>query len=231
MKNIAVILSGGCGVRFGNRQPKQFITIAGKMIIEHTIQVFQNHPKIDEIIVVGLRDSLKLCGGLFDSSRYSKVTKIIPGGAERSDSSLAALNTLAPDVNVIIHDAVRPLVSNRIISECVSALAIFNAVNVVIPVTDTIVEVNNNLVVGIPNRSKLGKCQTPQAFKSFVLKSAYEIALKDKEFSATDDCGVVSKYLPNEKIYVVKGEEKNIKLTHKEDLLVIENAIQGHNRE
>ncbi len=227
MKNIAVILAGGKGVRLGYNKPKQFLKVAGKLIIEHTIDVFQKHEEIDEIVVVSHKDYIYLVEELVNKNNFNKVKKILNGGNERSDSSLVAIKAYENEnVNLIFHDAVRPLVSFRIISDCIEALQKYNAVDVAIPATDTIIEVEDNFISNIPNRDRLNRGQTPQAFKLETIKKAYELALKDKNFIATDDCGVVKKYLPNEKIYVVRGEESNIKLTYEEDLFLLDKLFQ-----
>lgn len=106
-------------------------------------------------------------------------------------------------------------------------MKIYNAVDVAIPTTDTIIQVNSkNEIIKIPLRSVLRNGQTPQAFKSSIIKKAYEIALKDPDFKTTDDCGVILKYLPEELIYVVKGELFNMKLTYKEDLFLLDKLFQ-----
>lgn len=227
MKNIAVILAGGAGHRFGSDLPKQLLKLAGKQVIEHTLEVFQEHPLIDEILVVSHFDYIRDIESLSIKRNFSKLKKIVAGGKERYQSSLAAINAYTDEVNFIFHDSVRPLVNDRIISDCIVALKTYNAVDVAIPTTDTIIQVNNNNeIVNIPSRSELRNGQTPQAFKRSIIKRAYDIALNDPEFSTTDDCGVVSKYLKDEPIYVVQGEQFNMKLTYKEDLFLLDKLFQ-----
>jgi 2-C-methyl-D-erythritol 4-phosphate cytidylyltransferase len=227
MKNIAVILAGGVGSRFEYDKPKQFIKVAGKLIIEHTLDMFQKHKKIDEIFIVCHKNYVSFMEDLVNKNNYSKVTKILNGGSTRNESSLSAIRACDnEDINLIFHDSVRPLVDEEIIDNCIEALKRYNAIDVAIPATDTIIEVENNIIVDIPDRDKLKRGQTPQGFKLKTIKKAYELALKDTNFKATDDCGVVRKYLPNEKIYVVKGKESNIKVTYKEDLYLLEKLFQ-----
>ncbi len=227
MKNIAVILAGGTGLRFGGDLPKQLLKLAGKQVIEHTIEVFQEHPLIDEIIVVSHFNYLRDIESLSIRENYSKLKKIVSGGKERYESSLAAINAYTDEVNFIFHDSVRPLVNDRIISDCIVALNKYNAVDVAIPTTDTIIQVNsNNEIVNIPSRSQLRNGQTPQAFKRSTIKAAYDIALKDPNFVTTDDCGVVLKYLKEEPIFVVQGEQFNMKLTYEEDLFLLDKLFQ-----
>jgi 2-C-methyl-D-erythritol 4-phosphate cytidylyltransferase len=116
------------------------------------------------------------------------------------------------------HDAARPFVSQRIIAEVAEALEQHEAVTVAIPVTDTLYHIANSQVKDIPARSEYMRAQTPQAFHYDVVFGAYAQAIADEELRATDDVGVVRKYAPKQKIYIVEGEEANRKITYKEDL-------------
>lgn len=230
MKNIAVLLAGGKGNRFGGNLPKQLIKVAGKTIIEHTIEVFQKSQEIDEIAIVSNPDYITNIEDIVNKNGYNKVKKILHGGKERSDSSLAAIRAYEleyKDVNLIFHDAVRPFIELPILNRVVTALEEYNAVDVAIPATDTIIEVDeNNVIYSVPNRDNLRRGQTPQAFKLSTIRDAYNIALKDPNFKATDDCGVVVKYLPSEKIYVVEGSETNIKVTYELDMFIADKLFQ-----
>lgn len=228
--NIAVILAGGNGQRMSSEYPKQFIKIAGKMVIEHTIEVFQTHHLIDEIIVVSNPMYIDKIESIVLRNKLSKVKRILSGGKERYHSSLAAIKAckgMANDTNIIFHDAVRPLVNHRIINDCINALEKYNAVDVVIPTVDTIIKASDkNTISGIPPRHNLRNGQTPQAFKLETIARAYELALDDPKFTTTDDCGVVKTYLPHEDIYLVDGETFNMKLTYHEDLHLLEKMFQ-----
>lgn len=228
MKNIAVILAGGSGSRLGNDLPKQFLKVAGKQVIEHTIDVFENCALIDEICIVSKPDYVSNVEELVVKNQYKKVKKILNGGKERYDSSLAAINAYTDDdLNLLFHDAVRPLVNERIIQDCVEALKHYNAVDVAAKTTDTIISVDPNECIDfIPNRANLRNGQTPQCFKRGTIKKAYEIALADPNFVTTDDCGTVRRYLPDEPIYVVAGENSNMKLTYLEDLFLLDKLFQ-----
>lgn len=229
MKNIAIILAGGSGKRLGINTPKQFLKVAGKNVIEHTLDVFQNHPQIDEIAVVSNSHYTGEVETLQIKNHYTKLKKILLGGKERYHSSLAAINAYdtGEEINLIFHDAVRPLVNDRIISDCITALETYNAVDVAIKTTDTIIKSSEkNCIAGIPEREYLRNGQTPQAFKLSTIKRAYELALQDPEFRTTDDCGVVYKYLPKESVYIVDGEQFNMKLTYKEDLFLLDKLFQ-----
>lgn len=232
-KNIAVILAAGIGERSGFEIPKQMMKLAGKPIVEHTISRFQNCASIDDIIVVTNKDNIGKIEDIVTNRAFTKVRKIISGGKERYESSLAAIDACAPDaekldVKLIFHDAVRPLISDRVITDVVQALEYHNAVDVVVPTTDTIISADptTNTIDEVPYRKKLRNGQTPQGFSWKTIKLAYELALKDKDFKTTDDCGVVFKYLPQEKIFLITGDNNNIKLTYKEDLYVIDKLLQ-----
>jgi len=228
MKNIAVILAGGSGKRMGAYLPKQFLKIAGTPIIEHSIAVFERHPAISEICVVIHPDFVADVKSIVSEAGFSKVDKVLCGGKERSDSSLAAISAYEneQDVNLIFHDAVRPFLSQRIISDVIAGLDEGKSVAVAIPSTDTIFKLNDSKCIdSVPPREQLYRAQTPQAFSYVTVKKAYELAMKDIGFKATDDCGVVLNYLPDEAIHIVEGDEKNIKITFEQDLAKGEELI------
>lgn len=229
--NIAVILSAGSGSRFGSDIPKQFINLAGKNIIEYTISAFEQNDNIDEICIVADTAYHERLEKISQENGFKKVKKIIAGGVERKDSSYNAIKEYEKqkDVNLIFHDAVRPFVSQRIIDDCIKALENYSAIDVAIPTADTIIEIDeaSRTIANIPQRSLLQRGQTPQAFKLEIIKKAHDIANSDENKPLfTDDCGLVKQYLPDEKIYIVGGEEKNIKITYPEDLLFAEKLIQ-----
>lgn len=232
-RNIAVILAGGVGSRLGMSTPKQFFKVAGKMVVEHTVDVFERNSRIDEIAIVSNPMLVADFENIVLRNKWRKVKKILKGGKERYDSSLSAIRAYADeDVNLIFHDAVRPLVSQRIVNDVIDALDRHNAVDVAIPSADTIIETDgHDFISHIPDRSRLRRGQTPQAFDRAVIAKAYELALKDPGFKTTDDCGVVIKYLPDEPVYVVPGEESNMKLTYREDTFMMDKLFQLKNTE
>lgn len=231
--NIAIILAGGVGSRLGLGKPKQFMKVAGKTVLEHTVEAFQKHDLIDEIVIVMHANYVHDAESMLLKNHWTKVKRILNGGSERYESSLVAIkayeNTSNQDqINFIFHDAVRPLVSKRIIDETISALRNYDAVDVAIPAVDTIIELDSSkqFINSIPNRSFLNRGQTPQAFKYQIIKKAYELAMQDPNLQTTDDCGIVRKYLPKTEIYVVQGAEQNIKLTYPEDIYVLDKLFQ-----
>lgn len=222
---VAVLLAGGSGSRMGSERPKQFLEVKGKTILEWTIEAFHRHPLVDEIAIVSRADSMDEVAAL--ARPYPKVRRILQGGKERYDSSLAAIRAYEDDeCRILLHDAVRPLVSERIITDCIQGLNQYEAVDVAVPCTDTIIEVNEQGVISrIPKRASLRNVQTPQGFRRGTIRRAYEVALQDPAFQTTDDCGVVFRYLPDTPICVVEGEMTNIKITYPQDLLLLEEKV------
>lgn len=231
-RNIAVILAGGVGERLGMSTPKQFFKVAGKMVVEHTVDVFERNPRIDEIAIVSNPMLISDFENIVLRNKWRKVKKILKGGKERYDSSLSAIRAYQDeDVNLVFHDAVRPLVSQRILNDVIDALKDHRAIDVAIPSADTIIEVDDKgYISSIPDRSKLRRGQTPQAFDRQLIADAYERALKDPQFKTTDDCGVVRKY-SDEPVFVVRGEESNMKLTYREDTYMLDKLFQLKNTE
>ena len=229
MKTVAIILAGGSGKRLGSEIPKQFLKINDKMIIEYTIEAFQNHNEIDEIAIVCHSEHTKLVRDSIKKRGYSKVKKVLKGGDMRFHSSMTAIRAYSDDKQkkILFHDAVRPLVSADIISDCISQLDIYNAVGAGIQTTDTIWSVRYGNIVNIPDRRTIYRAQTPQGFNFFTIQKAYNIALQDEKMPITDDCGVVMNYLFDEKIGMIEGDENNFKITRKEDLILFENIING----
>lgn len=227
MKNIAIVLAGGIGNRMGLSMPKQFIPIGGKMVLEYSVAAFERHVRIDEIAIVSHHSYINEIENIIKRNTWNKIKKILPGGQERYHSSLAAIKAYADqEANLIFHDAARPLVSQRIISDVTTALCKYKAVDVALPSTDTLIEVNGDFIASIPDRSRFRRSQTPQAFYIETIQKAYNIAMRDPTFTATDDCGVIMKYLPGTPIYIVPGEEANMKLTYKEDIALIETFLR-----
>lgn len=227
-RNIAVILAGGMGRRLGLSTPKQFFKVAGKMVIEHTVDIFEHNARIDEIAIVSNPYYVSEMENIVLRNRWRKVKRVLRGGSERSDSSLAAIHAYegCGESNLVFHDAVRPLLSQRVLDEVLDALSTHEAIDVAVPSADTIIEVEDNCICSIPDRSRLRRGQTPQAFDTATIAEAYRKAMSDPDFRATDDCGVVRRYLPDVPIYVVKGEESNMKLTYREDTYMLDKLFQ-----
>jgi 2-C-methyl-D-erythritol 4-phosphate cytidylyltransferase len=232
MRMVAVVLAGGSGQRFGAGVPKQLVRLDGRTLIEHCVAAFDQAPGVDEVLVVMPPGRTADAGKLLASSGgagYRKVAAVIEGGTGRPDSArqaIAAIRARLPegeaDCGVLLHDAARPLVDQRIIADCVSALRDADAVGVAVPTSDTIVVASDGVMTRMPRRESLLRCQTPQAFRLSVIARAHELAGADPDFTPTDDCGVVLRYLPEVPIRVVAGSEHNIKVTYPRDLAIAE---------
>jgi 2-C-methyl-D-erythritol 4-phosphate cytidylyltransferase len=227
-RNVAVLLAGGVGARVGLDIPKQLIKIAGRTILEHTLAALDSHPMIDEIIVMMAPGHLDAVRAIVREGGYTKVVDILEGADTRNGTTLRALDRLGrEECNVLLHDAVRPLVTARIITECFEALRLHQAVDVAIPSADTIIEVSpEETIRDIPPRASLRRGQTPQAFRASVIREAYARAGRDPDFVATDDCTVVLRYLPDVPIYVVHGDERNMKVTEPIDVYLADKLFQ-----
>ena len=225
MKNIAIILASGTGERFGEKIPKQFYKFEGKTILEHSVDAFENNKNIDEIILVTNPKFRDLAEEILKNNDYKKVTKLLNGGKTRVESSYVGTSEAPEESNVLIHDAVRAFVTQKIIDDNIEALKKYEAVGTAIDTVDTIIQVDkNNVITAIPPRKFLKRVQTPQSFRANLIKKAHEMALKDEDANFTDDCGLILRYnlAP---IHIVDGDELNIKITHKNDLNVIKNML------
>ncbi len=247
MKNIAVILAGGIGARVGGNVPKQLLPLAdGRSVLEHATEAFEQAGCIDEVCIVMHPDYIAFAEQALLRNGWQKVKHIIAGGKERWESSVNAIRLYESELsaeefahaNILLHDAARPFVSQAIIANVCQALETHEAVTVAIPATDTMYVVtqtpnpqpatcntqplpsreDGRVVHSIPPRDTLMRAQTPQAFRLPLIARAYTIALQDPALQATDDCGILHRYLPTKPIHIVAGEETNRKITFKEDL-------------
>ena len=231
MKNIAVILAGGMGARVGGDVPKQLLPLAdGRSVLEHATEAFEQADCIDEVCIVMHPDYIAFAEQALLRNGWQKVKHIIAGGKERWESSVNAIrlyeSVLSAEefahANILLHDAARPFVSQAIIANVCCALESHEAVTVAIPATDTMYVVGGEdaekYVSAIPARDTLMRAQTPQAFRLPLIARAYTLALQDPTLQATDDCGILHRYLPTKPIHIVAGEETNRKITFKEDL-------------
>ncbi|NYV74099.1 bifunctional cytidylyltransferase/SDR family oxidoreductase [Streptomyces sp. UH6] len=236
-RTTAVILAGGTGQRVGLQIPKQLIKIAGKAVIEHTLTTFEQAESIDDVIVLMTPGYVADIERIVERAGLTKVKRVIEGGSTRSETTRRAVEALGEglaegeDLNVLFHDAVRPLISRRVIDDCVRALDRYQAVDVAIPSADTIIVTRTHgedgeFITEIPDRSRLRRGQTPQAFKLSTIRRAYEVAAEDPNFQATDDCSVVLKYLPDVPIHVVAGDEYNMKVTQPVDVFLADKLYQ-----
>lgn len=217
--NIAIILAGGKGLRMGTDLPKQFLSFCYKPVIAHSIEAFNSHPLIDGILVVCNEEYIPLLSEIIKKYNYDKVFDIIPGGFTRQESSFLGLSRVEEEFSlddiVLIHDAARPLVSERIISDNLNLASEFGACTTAIPMQDSIlISKNGKDVSDYADRNVLMAIQTPQSFRLGKILEAYQNAPKD--LIATDDSGVAFAY--GLQVKIVEGEKRNIKITTGEDM-------------
>lgn len=224
MKACTIIVAGGRGTRMGSDIPKQLLEIGGKTIIERTLHPFLTCPDIDSIVIVTEQTIVSDVHAIIASVRENKKpVLVIAGGKERQDSVLNGIESLPDDCDVVlVHDAVRPFVTPALISTCVSEAACHGAVCVMRPSPETVKLVENGIVTGTPDRSKVWVAQTPQAFRTDILVKAHKHARKHN-IAGTDDCMLVERAgLP---VHVVPGTDFNIKITSPADLAIAETML------
>lgn len=213
MKTTAIIVAAGSGSRFNSDTPKQFFEINGKPVIVHTIERFQAAPSVDSIVLV--------LAAPFDFSPFSKVAKIVAGGSTRAESVRNGLAAIDSDI-VAVHDGARPLVTVDEIERTIAKAKETGAACLVAPVTDTIKSIRGGEIADTLDRDKLRRALTPQAFRTEVLRKAFEGV--DLNESVTDECYLVEKL--GHPIAIVEGNSRNIKITHPEDLILAEALIE-----
>ncbi|NQT32700.1 MAG: 2-C-methyl-D-erythritol 4-phosphate cytidylyltransferase [Candidatus Omnitrophica bacterium] len=219
MKNkiTAVILAGGRGERMQAELPKQFLFLAGQEIITRTLKCFEKSPIVSEIIIVCFEDYIDKTKALIDENNIRKVSKVIPGGKTRQESSFLGVKSCSSDTEIVlIHDAVRPFVSEKIIKDVSEGAAVTGAAAPVIDMTDTVVSKKDDLVGSIPDRTGLKRIQTPQAFRYDMIRKAHQMAKDKGTTDATDDCTLVLN-MPGS-VKAVGGSAYNLKITDGIDL-------------
>jgi len=223
--NVAILMAAGKGTRVGGDVPKQFVQVGDKMLMEYALQTFQNHPRIDEIVVVLPADYVEMeemLNYLFNF--YPKVVQVLAGGNERFESSWAAIQWYVErrEDNLLLHDAARPGVTARIIDDLLDALEQGQAAVTALPATDTILKVNENgQLQETLNRSELYYAQTPQAFRAGLLFDSFvDLCEQEGDFLPTDESGVVAHFRPEVPIQIVMGDPKNFKVTFADDFQI-----------
>lgn len=230
MNTIAVITAGGTGTRIGGARPKQFLEIAGKMLMEYTIDTFDRHPMISGIVIVLPENEISF----FESEKKKKnfgkkIISIVSGGKTRQDSVRCGILAIkeAPKF-IAVHDAARCLITEEeitnTIQKCIDG---WQGAICSLPIRDTIKKVDGEKIIDTQSRENLWGMQTPQVFQYDVIKEAYEKAHQEK-FEATDDAQVAEKW--GAKVCVVQGKTTNIKVTFPEDLQIAEMILKARKR-
>ncbi len=214
--NNVLIFAGGAGRRMNSRsKPKQFLKLYGKEIIIHTLENFQNHPEVDNIVVVCIKGWVNCLQNLLAQYGMDKVRLIVAGGKTGQESiynGLCALSDFAPeDSIVLVHDGVRPFVTDTLISDCIKSVKKNGSAVTVTPATETIIELKDKKIQAITDRSRCYLAKAPQCFYLGDLLKAHEKALKDGKTDMIDSATLMKHY--GHTLYVVEGSADNIKIT------------------
>ena len=230
MSVVALIVAAGKGIRMGAKEGKPYVMLAGKPILAHTLSEFERCPLIDEtVLIVAKNDVERSRVSIVETFRFKKVGKVIAGGMKRQDSVWAGLKALESEYDlVMVHDGVRPFISQALLKRTGKALEDSRATIVAVPVKDTIKTVSQQReVLTTLERTTLWAIQTPQAFRRDILLKAFEQAINDG-FYATDDAALVERL--GERVTIVEGSYENIKITTPEDLVLGEAILKRRGR-
>ncbi|MDU0457966.1 MAG: 2-C-methyl-D-erythritol 4-phosphate cytidylyltransferase [Geobacteraceae bacterium] len=232
-KSIALIPAAGMGKRMGASVNKQYLLLNGLPIVARTISVFERSSLIDSIYLVIPAEEIPYCREhVVEACGFKKVVAIIPGGKERQNSVMNGLNAIREQADdndvVLIHDGVRPLVTEAVLSESIAVARISDGALVAVPAKDTIKVVTDGIVVDTPLRDTLWQAQTPQSFRFGIIHAAH-LAAEADGFTGTDDASLIER--SGGKISVVRGDYRNIKITTPEDLILAEAFLAGIEKE
>lgn len=221
MSNIALIIAGGVGARMGQSIPKQFLSVDEKPVIVYTMEAFQRHPDIDAIAVVCVEGWEQVLQAYANQFNITKLKYIVPGGENGQGSIRNGVYEIekhfGPDDIVLIHDAIRPMVSEGIISDCIVQTKRHGCAIAVIPCAEAMVVTSDgeSSAESYP-RDNLKRTQTPQGFKVGKICDLHRRAL---EAGITNSVASVTLMIEmGETVYFSAGSEKNIKLTTPEDI-------------
>lgn len=214
------------GRRMGQKVAKQFLPLGDKPMLAHTLLAFQRASGVDEIIPILSREDMESClRDVIEQYHITKVRTLVVGGKERQDSVMNGLRKLGKDASIVlVHDGVRPFVTQEMIQESIDHAKKGDCVAVGVPLKDTIKEVNDKQVVRHTlERSRLWAIQTPQTFPVKILKRAYEESYKHNVYG-TDDAMLVER--AGGTVHVIMGSYENIKITTPEDLILAEEILK-----
>ena len=231
-KAYALIPAAGMGKRMGASINKQYLQLDGLPIVARTISVFEQSPLIEAIYLVIPADEIPYCREhVVEACGFRKVVQIVPGGSERQYSVMNGLNAMrgqaADNDVVLIHDGVRPLISEQLLHESIAVARSADGALVAVPAKDTIKTVRDGLVVDTPPRETLWQAQTPQSFRFGVIFAAHRAA-EQEGFTGTDDSSLVERR--GGAVRIVRGDYRNIKITTPEDLVLAEAFLAGERK-
>lgn len=219
----AIVLAAGQGKRMGTKVQKQYLEIGGRPMLSYSLNVFQESPLIDEILLVVGKGQEAYCREMIpDLDSFSKISGLIEGGKERYHSVWNALQKVKDQGYVFIHDGARPFINQEILQRAYEAVVKYKACVVGMPVKDTIkLADENECVADTPERNKVWMVQTPQVFETALVKDAYFRLMRENYAQVTDDAMVVEK-MTEHPVKLVAGSYENIKVTTPEDLEIAE---------
>lgn len=232
-KSIALIPAAGIGKRMGASINKQYLQLNGMPIVARTISVFEQSPLIDAIYLVIPAEEIPYCREfVVEAYRFSKVIAIVPGGKERQNSVMNGLRAMQSSVSdndvVLIHDGVRPLLTEMMLQESITSAGFHDGVLMAVPVKDTIKVVRDDVVIETPHRDSLWQAQTPQTFRFGKIYNAH-VSAEAAGFSGTDDASLMERIGGN--MHIIRGDYRNIKITTPEDITLAESFLAAMQRE
>lgn len=220
MSVIVLIPAAGLGRRMGGAVSKQYLSLAGRPILAHTVALFDSHPRVDHIYIISPENQRDFCQrDCIEPYNFKKVRGIIVGGCQRQDSVRNGLVGCGGscDDTVIIHDGVRPLYDSSHLDVVLAEVERSGSCVVGVPVKDTIKRVREGCIVETPPRAQLWAAQTPQAFR-YQLIAAAHLAAQQQNYSGTDDASLLE--WQGRPVAMIEGSYRNIKITTPEDLLI-----------
>lgn len=226
-RSVALVPAAGRGLRMGGHVPKQFLLLGGQPILVHSLRILQASPFIHEIILAVPQAERQYClDQIVATGEFGKVTKIVPGGERRQDSVRHALAEVSEDTEIVlVHDAVRPFLTEDMVRKVVAAAAEQGAAIIALPMRDTVKYVGvGGVIERTVDRRPLWLAQTPQAFRRSWLEEGHRKAHLDG-IHATDDAHLVE--LIGKPVVVIEGSGENIKVTKPEDLVIGEAILNS----
>lgn len=233
--NLGVIFAGGCGTRMNTKsKPKQFLDLNGKPIIIYTIELFDNHPQIDGVVVVCIESWIPYLKKMIRKFEITKVVRIVPGGNSGQESiynGLCAAEEFTNEKNeqnsiVLIHDGVRPLITEQTITDNIAKVKECGSCITTVPAIETVIVDNHDGTLAIPKRSDCLMARAPQSFYLKDILEAHRRSQAEGKTEFIDSCSLMSHY--GYKLGLVQGPMENIKITTPTDYFVLRAMVEVH---
>ena len=230
--NIAAIFAGGSGVRMHTKsRPKQFLELNGKPIIIYTLELFDNHPQVDAIVVACIDSWIPFLKKMIRKFEITKVVEIVPGGETGQDSIYNALQAAertanGKDATVMIHDGVRPLITEQTITDNINTVEEFGSCITCVPATETFVVSQADGSLEIPSRANSLIARAPQSFHLSDIMTAHRRAISEGMHDFIDSCTMMSHY--GYTLKTIIGPMENIKITTPTDFFIFRAMVEVH---